>query len=248
LCDLLAAEGATAVRMPVLEIVPRAHDAALADLAKRLDQFTIAIFISANAVRWGLAAMQAQGPWPAKLEVAAVGEATGRALRAAGLSTIVTPERDFSTEGLLALPRFSRVAGDRIVIFRGAGGRETLAETLRARGARVEYAEVYERRRPAARIGEQLSSAARASIDVVIATSNEVLENLAAMAEPDCAEWLRRTPLIVVSPRAVQRAEELGFAAGVHCAASASDEALVAALRAWRPTHQQRSTAGHGSG
>lgn len=248
LCQLLAAEGGSAVRLPVLEIVPRANDPALADLAKRLNQFTIAIFISANAVRWGLAAMKAAGSWPASLEVAAVGEATGRALREAGLSVNAAPDRDFSTEGLLALPRFARVGTDRIVIFRGAGGRETLSQALRARGAEVEYAQVYERRRPAAHITERLSPAVRAGIDVVIATSNEALENLVAMAEPDCGDWLRQRPLIVVSQRAVQRAKELGFTAGVHCAANASDEAVMAALRAWRPIHLRHSTAGQSAG
>lgn len=248
LCDRLAAEGAVPIRMPVLEIVPRTDGAVLAALAKRLDQFTIAVFISANAVRWGLAAMKAHRPWPAKLEVAAVGETTGRVLREAGISVTLAPERDFSSEGLLTLPRFSQVSSDRIVIFRGAGGRETLAETLRARGAQVEYAEVYERRRPAARIAERLSPAVRAGIEVVIATSNEGLENLAVMAEPDCAEWLRHKPLIVVSLRAVHRAQELGFAAGVHCTANASDTAVVAALRAWRLIHPRLPVTGQSGG
>lgn len=243
LCEMLAAEGATPVHLPALEIVAACDDAAMAALARRLDQFSVAIFISANAVRWGLAALQAQGPWPAGLAIAAVGDATARALQNAGLKVTLAPARDFSTEGVLALPRFANVTGERILIVRGRGGRAALGEALRSRGAHVEYAQVYERRRPAARISERLTSADLAAIDVVIATSNEALENLAAMAEPDCAQWLRYKPLIVISPRAVQRAEELGFTAGVHCASHASDEAIVAALRAWRTAQPPLSMA-----
>lgn len=243
LCEMLAADGATAVPMPALEIVGRSNDAAIAALARRLNEFTIAIFVSANAVRWGLQALQAQGPWPTALAIAAVGEATARALRNAGQEVSLAPDRNFSTEGLLALPRFADVTDERILIVRGVGGREALADALLSRGAHIEYAEVYERRRPSARISEQLTSADLAAIDVVIATSNEVLENLAAMAEPDCAQWLRHKPLIVISPRAVQRAGELGFTAGVHCASHASDEAIVAALRLWRTFHPGLATA-----
>lgn len=248
LCNMLAAEGASAVRMPALEIVSRADDTALTELAKHLDRFHIAIFISANAVRWGLPALQNVGRWPSALAVAAVGDATAAALRDAGRPPALMPERDFTTEGLLALARFAAVAGERILIVRGKGGRETLAETLRHRGAEVEYAEVYERRRPRAQISTQLTTAERAAIDVVIVTSNEGLDNLAAMAEPDCAQWLRRKPLIVVSSRAAQRAGELGFGAGVHCATNASDAAVVTALRDWRSlSNQQLSTAKHGA-
>ena len=52
------------------------------------------------------------------------------------------------SEGLLALPELANVAGNRIVIFRGAGGRELLHSMLAARGARVEQIECYRRARP----------------------------------------------------------------------------------------------------
>lgn len=243
LCNVLAAEGASALRMPALEIVPCVNDALPTELATHLDRFHIAIFVSANAVRWGLPILRAGGKWPSDLAVAAVGEATATALREAGQSTAFAPEQDFSTDGLLALPRFAAVAGERILIVRGKGGREALAETLRQRGAEVVYAEVYERRRPSTRIGAQLTPAQRAAIDVVIATSNEALDNLAAMAEPDCTQWLRHRRLLVVSARAVHRAGELGFAAGVRCAANASDAAIVRALRDWQLSNPRLSTA-----
>jgi uroporphyrinogen-III synthase len=236
---MIAAAGGIPIRLPVLEIEPHPYPAEVANLVDRLDDFAIAIFVSANAVRFGMDAVRARGQWPERLIVGAVGRATARALQEAEVRVDLVPESDFSSEGLLALPQLQSVGGKSVVIFRGAGGREALANELQLRGARVEYAQVYARRRPRENLAALLSSTQREAVDIVVVTSNEALENLVAMAEPAMKDWLLNKPLVVVSHRAVELAARLGFGRPVLCSTSASDEAVVAALQNWREGNSQ---------
>ena len=149
LCELIKQAGGRALRFPVIEILPPHDTAPLAALIDTLDDADIAIFISANAVEHGLALLRARRDLPAALKLAAIGRSTGAALRATlGRGPDICPAERFDSEALLALEAMQKVHGKRIVIFRGEGGREVLAETLRARGATVEYADVYRRARP----------------------------------------------------------------------------------------------------
>ena len=94
--------------------------------------------------------------WPARLRAFAPGPGTAAALAAAGIHDVTIPATTFDSEGLLALPALSQVAGKRIAIFRGEGGRDLLGDTLRARGALVDYVDCY--RRAAPRSGAEGSS------------------------------------------------------------------------------------------
>jgi uroporphyrinogen-III synthase len=93
-------------------------------------------------------------------QVFAVGPGTARALQAHGLDSIITPDGQDS-EALLALPQLADVAGKRVVIVRGVGGRALLADTLRARGAQVDFMECYRRMRPRADAGAAAGALAR---------------------------------------------------------------------------------------
>jgi MFS superfamily sulfate permease-like transporter len=84
----------------------------------------------------------------------------------------VPPGQD--SEALLALPQLEQVAGKRIAIFRGVGGRTLLADTLRSRGATVDYVECYRRRRPDADAGPLLQRWADVSA-VTIASAETLL-------------------------------------------------------------------------
>lgn len=234
LCALLEAQGAKAVRFPVIEIRAPRDTAALQGLLAQLDEFDMAVFISANAVNRGLPPVLAQGRFPPRLKVAAVGRRTAEELEKFGRPADILPERQFNSEALLALPEMQDVAGRRVIIFRGEGGRELLGETLTGRGARVRYAQVYRRAKPGLDPRALLGRWERGEIDIIIATSNEGLENLVAMAGDVWRRWLFDTPLLVMSERAAQLARHLGFTRPAVVAAEASDAGLVAALKAWR--------------
>lgn len=228
LCWLLAEHGARPIVFPTLAIAAAADPAAAMAVIERLAGFDLAIFISANAVEQGLAFMPAK--LPEGLRLAVIGRATARALRARGHEPDLQPTAGADSEALLALPAMQQVAGRRILIVRGEGGRETLAETLRARGAAVEYAEVYRRVRPAADPAALIERWRRGEVHAVTVTSNETLHNLCELVGPAGRELLRDTPLVVVSPRARERAVELGIRAPVGVAREAGDQALIEAL------------------
>lgn len=229
LCALIEAAGGRPLRLPVLEIQPAAdQDAVRAGLA-RLGDYDLAIFVSANAVHFALAAL-APRPWPAQVAIAAVGAATARALQQRGLAVAHCPERDYTSEALLALPELQRMQGRRVLILRGDGGREQLRETLAARGAQVDYLEVYRRVRPDADPAPWLARLSAGEIAAVLITSSESLRSLLAIVGTLGLELLRRTPLIVGNARTRELARELGLDGAVTVAADATDAAMVAAL------------------
>lgn len=227
LCKRLEARGARPIRFPVLAIAPPADVESARERLARLADYHLVVFISVNAVEQ---AATLSGGLPRGLRAAVVGRASARALRERGIGPVLQPEQGADSEALLALPELKALAGQRILIVRGEGGRELLADTLRARGAIVEYAEVYRRVRPDVD-PEALPALWRAHrIDAVTATSNETLGNLYELAGPVGRDPLRATPLVVVSPRAATLAAELGWTAPVRVAASAEDAAMVVAL------------------
>ncbi|TGO03280.1 hypothetical protein PN36_09525 [Candidatus Thiomargarita nelsonii] len=213
LCQLIAEKGGQPVRLPVIEIVEFEDKSALFECRKQ--SLDIAIFISANAVEKTLPTLQNHLP----RQVIAVGKRTAQTLNAWGI-TALCPPPPFNSEALLEMPQMQTVTGKKIVIFRGEGGRELLAETLRERGATVNYVQVYRRVQPPVP-----AWIANTQIDIIIVTSQEGLRNLFAML--DGQSWLRHTPLVVMSERIRAEAERFGVDAPVFVASAASDEGLL---------------------
>lgn len=233
LCGLLEAAGARPIRFPVLEILDPADAGPVLEAVDRLDTYDIAIFISPNAVSKTMNFLKARREWPPGVQVAAVGRASAKALQGFGVTVDIVPPRRFDSEALLAEPALQDVAGRRIVIFRGDGGREFLGDTLRQRGAEVDYVEAYRRGVPNADTGKLMKHWARGEIDVVTVTSSEALRNLYDMVGKLGQQWIRRTPLVVLSERTAELARELGFRETPVVAEEASDEGLLAAVQRW---------------
>jgi uroporphyrinogen-III synthase len=231
LCDLVIAAGARVIRLPAIEILPPADPADLDRVINVLDQYDLAVFISVNAVQTGLAAIQSVRSWPDTLKLATVGPASAAAVAACGLSVDLQPAQSYSSEGLLELDELQDLHDRRVVIFRGNGGRDTLRDALSARGAQVEYVEVYRRGCPPD--GDKLLQLLRRNeLDVITATSNETLQNLYDMAGPEGQPLLRQLPLVIASNRQAALAARLGFSKGAVIAGHASDAAMAAGVRA----------------
>lgn len=233
LAALIEAAGGRALRFPVIEILPPHDSAPLAQAGARLHQYDIAIFISPNAVATALNAITARRAWPATTQIGCVGKGSAKALRQFGLVPQLVPGERFDAEALAALPALTHVAGKKIVIFRGDGGREVLSNLLTARGASVTYVECYRRARPEADTATLLRQWARGEIDIVTVTSGQGLRNLFDMLGALGQQWLVKTPIVVVSERIAALCRELGFKSAP-IVAPASDAGIVSALKAWR--------------
>jgi uroporphyrinogen-III synthase len=207
----LKALGARPVRFPTLAILPPRDGELLARQLSRLADFDLAIFASPTAVARGLAAV---GVWPANLTAAGVGQGSAEALRVAGVNHVLAPIDGADSEHLLAMPVFAEMGGQRVLILRGDGGRALLADTLRARGAEVEYAECYRRGLPQVDAEPLRQEWRDGGIQAVTVLSSEGLDNLFTLLGTEYVDLVRSTPLFAPHPRIVEHAH----ARGVHMA------------------------------
>lgn len=223
--------GGNPVLFPLLEISPPGDSRPLHELLARLGEFDLAIFISPNAVHYGLAAIRAAGGLPSSLRIATVGQGSAKSLHQAGITDVIAPQVGSDSEALLALPQLQKVTGWKIAIFRGDGGRELLGDTLRQRGASVEYAACYCRSKPQHDIGSLLNR----QPDALTLSSSEALLHLREMLVTQDSISLLQTPLFVTHARIAAKARELGWQNVIETAGG--DDGVISGLIAWSKTH-----------
>lgn len=230
LCERIRAAGGEALLFPVIAVGPALDAAPLEALIGRLDAFDLAFFVSPNAVHYALQFILARRAWPATLKVATVGKGSERVLRSYGFEHVIAPQQGFDSEAVIALAEFSRdaVAGRRVLIFRGDGGRELLADTLRERGASIEYVTCYRRFCPDLDPALLLQPVARGEIDALLLTSSEGVRNLRQMLGAEGLAALLPIRVFASHPRIVAQACEAGFDDVVET--PAGDDGLMQAL------------------
>lgn len=229
----LQAAGCHVYAQPVLaieELEPASPEGrvAMAQLAQA-DACQCLVFVSGNAARIGLRWLRraAQLPLPPGTLVCAVGPATARELETE-LGPVLIPERDFTSEGLLARPELQRLAGSKVLIVRGIGGRSLLADELRRRGASVSIAELYRRRGAEALPPDLLAGLQKGRLDAIMASSGETITHLLEL--PGVAGGqLRQVAIVVPGERVAAVAAARGFQRVV-----VADSAVAADMaRAW---------------
>ena len=237
LCRLLSSEGGTPIRFPAMQISARPDRSAVRAAVGPVDRYALIVFVSTNAVRFGAALLEQRR----ELRLAAVGTATAQALNAAGYRVALRPDDGADSEALLRLPELRHLAGQRVLIVRGCGGREHLATELAARGAEVVYAEVYERR-AASTAPEQLQRLellwTQGGVHVYTVTSVELLDMLIGLLPTACRDRLPGTAALVGSERIAAHLRKLGLDSPVILAGSSEDASLVEALVRWRARHR----------
>ena len=203
--------GAEVIAFPALAIIGPQRPEALNQCLVEIEYYDWAVFVSPTAVQFGLAALRQIAPASlAKINTAAVGAGTASALRKAGCRNVVVSEAGADSEDLLALPEFADLTGRRVLILRGEGGRELIANTLRARGAQVDYAECYRRVCPATDPAPLIAALAARRIQAVTVFSSETLDNLLQLCDTAAAA-LRALPLFVPHSRIAEHAKASQF-------------------------------------
>ena len=215
--ELLVSAGGNAIVFPTIEVVPIEFDDV--DLL----QYDVIIFVSRNAVSY-FADRITQSVAESTLLVS-VGKGSADSMRLHGVRVDLQPDRSVGSEGLLMMPELVEMSGKRVLIVRGKGGRELLADTLVQRGAEVRYIEVYERTLPSPNI-EQCERALTANC--VVCTSVEGVKNLGLLLQ-DSLKALLDKPMFVMSERIKNYAVSLGFE-NVLVTNTSSDNAVIEQL------------------
>ena len=232
LCQLLEQAGATACRLPLIEITAPDNEQSAQQILSRLVDFDLVIFISANAV--SRCYLYIGGAWPEGPEIACVGRATARQLQSDfGREPDVLPRDGYDSEALLAMPALQAVQGKKILILKGEGGRKLLSETLADRGADVSYANLYRRQLPAEAGRELRSIQQQQNIDVVIFTSGEGIDNLLSLLDETSRPWLCQKTWLVIHPRLAEHARQAGCDNEIIISAGPSDEQIMQCLTNW---------------
>ncbi len=223
--------GGKPLLFPLLEIAPASDTKALTTLAQNLQLYDLLVFISPNAVNYAMAELNNV---PSKVRIAAVGQSSAQALRDLGVTNVIAPTERFDSEALLVLPELQNVSGWRVAILRGDGGREVLGDTLKTRGAQVEYVTCYQRSKPETDATELLAGKA----DALTVTSSEALAHLWQMlGEPDKARFAV-IPLFVPHARIAELARQQGWRDVIQTASG--DDGMLEALIAWAHTKRNK--------
>ena len=223
LSDALQNEGFQTRVMPIItiEAIPTAEQAP----APSLSDDALCIFISANAVRFGLPQLGSALARDSDLTVIAVGNKTRDTLAAEGIQAQVPVRAD--SEGLLAMPALSAPDSRDVVIVKGEGGRELLASELTGRGARVTEWECYRRCWPEVDVSGLIEISAGL---IFQASSGEMVSRLSELLAGGGQADLFQSSIIVPSDRVARLATEIGWGQVIR-AEDASDDAFIRALK-----------------
>ncbi len=222
----ISEQGGKAVNMPGLEIQ------ALQPGPVSIPDFDMLIFVSRNAVKFAvqlIPGLQQQG---SRATILAMGLGSRDELLARGFESVKHAPGAGGSEALLAMPDLQpeNVKGRKVAVLSGKGGLDLLDTELHRRGAILQKLEVYRRQKP------RLDPVAISEIwqvekpDAVVIYSGEALQNLLELTATEDREVFLRTPMVVISERLRQVAEESGFKGKICVAESYTDKAILDAI------------------
>lgn len=248
LSKMIIDHGGQVIQFPVITIQAIALTTNNSDLLKQLENIDYIVFISPNAVTYGVTELLKYGEIPAHLKLVTIGQASAQKLQQmTGRTPDITPIDHYNSEALLAHKglSYNTIKNKGFIIFRGRGGRELLADTLKERGAVIHYIEVYQRLKPIVSDDEinslwQESSGKKTMSRIISLSSNEGLNNLveifASSSNQYAYKQLLLSPLIVVTEKMRLNAQNLGFKSDIIIAEKSSNDAFLKGILKWQAT------------
>ena len=232
--------------LPLLTIVPKSDPNVATAIRTAMQTADLAVFVSPNAIECTMRLLGddwqsiAERPIP----IGVVGQSSSHALERHGIGKEVnlpTPiwmpsnPAQWDSEGLWEAiqHRFPSWAGRRVVVFRGDGGREWLADQFQSVGAQVEAIAVYSRI-PLSESSPQWEKVLNANTDDVlwILTSSEAVRHLGTvLKQQGRQDYLASVSALCPHQNIARSANEIGFGAVLEC--HSGDAALVSAAIAW---------------
>jgi uroporphyrinogen-III synthase len=236
LCAALQVAGYAPLACPLITIEPLPTLAgSQRSLLQNLDQYQHVIFVSSNAVRFGMALIGDYWPQlPLGPSWYTVGEGSAAELTEYGV-TVHRPAEKMTSEGLLEMASLSELQQHKVLIVKGEGGRGLLREALAQRGAQVSELECYQRGKPDRPNGDLYSLIRDNNCRVLLLSSGEGLFNMVSLLTEEELAALAQLPLILPSERVAEQAREYGFSE-LTVALNASDQEMAAALAIRLPT------------
>jgi uroporphyrinogen-III synthase len=226
LAATLSEAGIYSSSLPLLDIEPLPITPERQAVLRDLGRYCAVIVVSKPAARLALQQLDQARP---HLRWFSVGAATAQVLADRGLD-VHYPQTGDDSEALLQLPALREAIARpdaRVLILRGEGGRELLAERLREQGASVDYLELYRRFLPAYDSGVLTQRIQLERLNGLVVSSGQGFLHLQALAGPDWPQ-VAQMPLFVPSPRVYEMARAAGAEKVVDCRGASAAALLVA--------------------
>lgn len=232
LCELISKSGGESILFPTIEIQPVTNSEKLLERFNNINEYNFVIFVSRNAVKTAFNHYIDESELPEQVQPVAIGAGTADALADMNITNVLHAGVQADSETLLQLPELQGelLLDKKILIVRGVSGRELLADNLKARGASVDYAEVYTRCLPEYEMKDSHEIWQDIKPEAVIVTSNDGLNNLVNLTSENDRQRLFNTPLVAMSTRTADLAKESGFISETRIAKGKNDEGLLSAL------------------
>lgn len=234
------------IALPLLTIVPKSDPVVAVAIRATLQTADLAVFVSPNAIECTMRLLGEDWQSIAKrpIPIGVVGQSSYHALERHGIGAeantptpiwMPTHPMQWDSEGLWDTMKghFPSWVGRRVILFRGDGGREWLADQLQSVGAHVEAIAVYSRI-PLSESSPLWEKALNANTDDVlwILTSSEAVRHLGAvLKQQGRQDYLASASALCPHPNIASSAQEIGFTTVLQC--HSGDAALISAAVAW---------------
>jgi uroporphyrinogen-III synthase len=227
------------ISLPLLTIVPKSGGGLAHQISEILQSADLAIFVSPNAIECTMRLLEKswQDLSNHLIPIGVMGGSSMAALKNHGIGIESSPTKvilpqdntQWDSEGLWA--ELQKLNWDwstkKVIIFKGEGGRDWLADTLKNAGAQIEAISVY------ARVSIDLDSPAWQDIHEM-----DFAQSLWLLSSSEAVRYLARAKLPLDLATAIcphhniaDAAEHVGFGEVFIC--EPGDDALIAASQAW---------------